>query len=120
MGTVADNDLPDLLASYQAAVMDVLVAKTLAAAREYSTPNICLCGGVACNSYLRTKLTKDATKARRTVLLAPPKFCTDNAAMVGGLAFHYLKHNRIDSLDMPANARLDHHLGTLPFAPKAI
>jgi hypothetical protein len=40
--------------------------------------------------------------------------------MVGGLAFHYLKHNRIDSLDMPANARLDHHLGTLPFAPKAI
>ena len=44
----------------------------------------------------------------------------NNAAMVGGLAFHYLKHNRIDSLDMPANARLDHNLGTLPFAPKAI
>ena len=119
-GTIADSDLPDLLASYQAAVMDVLVAKTLAAAREYSTPNICLCGGVACNSYLRAKLSNDATKARRTVLLAPPKFCTDNAAMVGGLAFHYLKHGRIDSLDMPANARLDHNLGTLPFAPKAI
>jgi Metal-dependent proteases with possible chaperone activity len=120
METIADSDLPDLLASYQAAVMDVLVAKTLAAAREYSTPNICLCGGVACNSYLRAKLSNDATKARRTVLLAPPKFCTDNAAMVGGLAFHYLKHNWIDSLDMPANARLDHNLGTLPFAPKAI
>ena len=119
-GTIADSDLPDLLASYQAAVMDVLVAKTLAAAREYSTPNICLCGGVACNSYLRAKLSNDATKARRTVLLAPPKFCTDNAAMVGGLAFHYLKHGRVDSLDMPANARLDHNLGTLPFAPNAI
>ena len=120
LGTIPDSDLPDLLASYQAAVMDVLVSKTLMAAREFTVHNICLCGGVACNSYLRKKLTDEAAKARRNVLLAPPKFCTDNAAMVGGLAFHYLKTNRIDGLDMPANARLNHNLGTLPFAPQAI
>ena len=52
----------------------------------------------------------------RKLLLAPPKYCTDNAAKVAGLGFHYAKNNLLGTLDMPANARLDHNLGILPFA----
>lgn len=114
--THIDDILPDLLASYQAAVMDVLIMKAIAAASEYNARLICLCGGVACNSYLRQNLQTAAEKARRKLLLAPPKYCTDNAAMVAGLGFHYAKNNLLGSLDMPANARLDHNLGILPFA----
>lgn len=114
--THIDDILPDLLASYQAAVMDVLIMKAIAAASEYNARLICLCGGVACNSYLRQNLQTAAEKARRKLLLAPPKYCTDNAAMVAGLGFHYAKNNLLGTLDMPANARLDHNLGILPFA----
>ena len=116
---VTDELLPDIVASFQAAVMDVLVSKAIHAAKYYSTPLIALCGGVACNSSLREKLSAEAAKCHRQIALAPPKFCTDNAAMVAGLAFHYYKHGHCDSIDMPANARLNHNLGIIPFAPNA-
>ena len=119
LGNVTNDMLPDLLASFQAAVMDVLVSKAGQAARHFNAPLMALCGGVACNSSLREKLAAEAEKSHRMVTIAPPKFCTDNAAMVAGLACHYAAHNRFDSLEMPANARLNHNLGILPFAPNA-
>ena len=111
--------LPDLVASFQAAVVDVLVTKAIQAAQHHHTPIIALCGGVACNSLLRAQLTQAAERHRLRIVLAPPKFCTDNAAMIAGLAYHDCRHGRTDSLDMPANARLNHALGVIPFAPNA-
>ncbi|MBP5641327.1 MAG: hypothetical protein J6X55_17755, partial [Victivallales bacterium] len=116
---ITDDILPDVVASFQAAVMDVLVSKAIHAAKHFRTPLIALCGGVACNSSLREKLSREAAKCNKAIVLAPPKYCTDNAAMVAGLAFHYYKHGHADSLEMPANARLNHELGVIPFAPKA-
>lgn len=114
-----DQQLADVVASYQAAVMDVLVSKAAAAAQEFQTPMICVCGGVACNSTLREKISREAAASGRKIVLAPPKYCTDNAAMVAGLAWHYLRHGISNDLAMATSARLDHDLGILPFAPKA-
>ncbi len=80
----------DLCASFQAAVVDVLVMKTLEAARRHKVRNIVASGGVACNSMLRARLREAAAQKRREVFIAPPALCTDNAAMLGPIAEHYL------------------------------
>src|SRR5260221_7776787 len=75
--------LPDLCASFQEAVVDVLVAKTIRAADATRRRGIAVSGGVSCNSRLREKF-RDACAARGLELrLAEPSLCTDNAAMIG-------------------------------------
>lgn len=114
-----DQELADIVASYQAAVMDVLVAKAIDAARFHHAHMLCLCGGVACNSYLRSHLEEACRKDGRQLLLAPPKYCTDNAAMISALGYHFACRNWWDKLDMPVAARLDDELGVFPFAVDA-
>ena len=111
-----DRELADVCASYQAACMDVLVAKAMDAARCFGARLVCLCGGVACNSYLRAHLAEACADASLKLLLAPPKYCTDNAAMIGGLGWHYLRRGWADGLDAPVAARLPADLGVFPFA----
>ncbi len=115
--TLSDCELADVVASYQRAVMEVLVSKTMLAAKEYKAGLICLCGGVACNSFLRKRMQEEAERSKFELLLAAPDCCTDNAVMVAGLAWHYLKHGISDGLDMPVNARLPEQLGKFPFSP---
>lgn len=117
---LSEQELRDVVASYQAAVMGVLVSKAMAAARETQAKLICLCGGVACNSYLRQKLQEACEKTGRRLILTPPKYCTDNAAMIGGLGYHYLRNGWTDGLDMPVGARLPAELGIFPFARNAV
>lgn len=81
-----DACLPDLCASIQAAIVDVLQKKTLRAAKREGVACITLSGGVACNEALRTGLLAACAKAGIQLRLAPPKLCTDNAAMIGLLA----------------------------------
>ncbi len=114
--TLSDTELHDVVASYQAAVMDVLVTKAMAAAREAGAKTLCLCGGVACNSLLRRLLQEKCQKAGLPLLLAQPKYCTDNAAMIAGAGTHFLAKGRRDALDMPVSARLPQDLGVIPFA----
>ncbi len=116
--TLSDQELADTLASYQESVVDVLVSKTLLAAEEYGAQTVVLCGGVACNSRLRDVMAAAAARERRTVVIAPPKFCTDNAAMIAGLGFHELRAGRAAGLDFSIGARLPEDLGTVPFAPQ--
>ncbi|MBP5300010.1 MAG: tRNA (adenosine(37)-N6)-threonylcarbamoyltransferase complex transferase subunit TsaD [Victivallales bacterium] len=113
---LSERELRDVVASYQAAVMEVLVAKAMHAAQDFRAKLLCLCGGVACNSYLRAHFEEACRLSSRKLLLAPPKYCTDNAAMIAGLGFHYLKNGLQDSLDMPVSARLPATLGKFPFA----
>ena len=51
------------------------------------------------------------------LIIAPPRFCTDNAAMVAGLAYHYLRHGLDSGPELGVNARLGSELGPVPFAP---
>ncbi|MDD4098388.1 MAG: tRNA (adenosine(37)-N6)-threonylcarbamoyltransferase complex transferase subunit TsaD [Lentisphaeria bacterium] len=113
--TLDEAGLADVVASYQEAVMEVLVSKTMAAASEFAAPLVGLCGGVACNSRLRAMMAAETARLGRRLLAAPPKFCTDNAAMVAGLGWHYLRKGMVDDLAMGVEARLDRALGVLPF-----
>ncbi len=78
--------LRDLCAGIQAAIVDVLVTKTVRAARRLSLGCVTASGGVTCNSALRKQLAAACAKSRLKLRLADPTLCTDNAAMIGVLA----------------------------------
>jgi len=87
----------DAAASFQKAVIDVLVAKTVAVAREYRVKQILLAGGVASNKPLRQRLVKDSPIP---VLIPPPVLCTDNAAMIAACGYYRFQAGKIDGLDL--------------------
>jgi N6-L-threonylcarbamoyladenine synthase len=78
--------LRDLCASVQAAIVDVLVTKTIHAARRLRVGCVTASGGVTCNRALRQRLTAACERERLRLLLADKTLCTDNAAMIGILA----------------------------------
>ncbi len=108
-----EQEFYDTVASFQEAVIDVLAKKTLKAAKELKASSIVLAGGVACNGVLRQRL-EDLTPKKIKLFLSPRKFCTDNAAMVAGLAYHHLRLGMIDNLALDAFARLP-QITTVPF-----
>ena len=99
--------LDDICASFQAAVVDVLVKKSLAAASTHGTRQIVFSGGVACNSALRREATSAAVDAGKEAVFAPPRLCTDNAGMLGPIAEHYLQGmTSFDAFDLRASSNL--------------
>jgi len=78
-------------------VIDVLVTKTVAIAKELRVKQILLAGGVAANELLRQWLVKNSPLP---VLIPPPVLCTDNAAMIAACGYYRFKAGRIDSLDL--------------------
>ena len=101
----AESELPDVAASYQEAIVDVLVDKTIKAAEGNQVSRIVVCGGVAANGRLREKFAA-ATAVRKIELFIPPVIlCTDNAAMIAGIGEIMLENGRKDSLDLNAVSR---------------
>jgi N6-L-threonylcarbamoyladenine synthase len=82
----SEQSIRDLCASVQAAIVDVLVTKTIRAAKRLTVRCITASGGVTCNQALRAELDRTCAKAELKLLLAEPKLCTDNAAMIAILA----------------------------------
>jgi N6-L-threonylcarbamoyladenine synthase len=76
------GSIEDLSASFQQAVIEILVGKTLRAARQADRQLVALSGGVSMNRTLREALREACGKAGRGLVAAPPDFCTDNAAMI--------------------------------------
>ena len=89
-GPLAKSDLPDLCASFQAAVVDVLTAKLLKATRQADRRTIAVSGGVSANSALRQSLTRQAQRHGLELHFPPPDLLTDNALMIGYAAAHHL------------------------------
>ncbi|RAL20462.1 tRNA (adenosine(37)-N6)-threonylcarbamoyltransferase complex transferase subunit TsaD [Lujinxingia litoralis] len=83
--------LSDLCASFQEAIVDVLLMKALTACKAHNLTRLVLSGGVACNSRLRTRAAQDCNAQNVELFVAPPTLCTDNAAMLGPIAEHYLR-----------------------------
>jgi N6-L-threonylcarbamoyladenine synthase len=84
----AQRRAADVAASFQAAVVDVLCAKTLRAARDLGVETVALAGGVSANSALRAQLRSRGEAAGLRVLVPPLAYCTDNAAMIAAAAFY--------------------------------
>ncbi len=91
------SSVADGAASFQAAVIDVLVTKTLAVAKQRRVKQILLAGGVASNKLLRSRLVKDSPLP---VLVPQPVLCTDNAAMIAACGYYRLQAGKIDGLDL--------------------
>ena len=97
--------LPDFLASFQIAIMDVLVEKLLAAAQATRARGMALAGGVACNSVLRHRAKIAAAQAGRAFTVPPRTYCTDNAAMIaarGAIDLDAGKHSPLDLIAVPS------------------
>jgi N6-L-threonylcarbamoyladenine synthase len=97
--------MPDIVASYQEAIVDVLVEKTLRAAEINAIGQVAVVGGVAANSRLRSRFQEDAGKKGFRVFIPPPVFCTDNAAMIAVVGHHALNRGRKDPFDLNALSR---------------
>ncbi len=95
----------DIAASFQEAVVDVLVEQTLALAEREGLTAIAVTGGVACNARLRERMQEAAGAAGRRALFPSPAFCSDNAAMIAGQGFHLWRAGALASLDLDALAR---------------
>jgi N6-L-threonylcarbamoyladenine synthase len=80
----------DVCAGFQEAVVDVLVGKTIRAAEDRHVKTVCVAGGVSINRRLREKLGVECARRGLQLLLAPAALCTDNAAMIAGLAYYQL------------------------------
>jgi N6-L-threonylcarbamoyladenine synthase len=99
--------VPDVAASFQEAVVDVLTAKAVRAARERGIETMVLGGGVAANSRLRTLAQERCAAAGITLRVPRPKLCTDNGAMVAALGAHLVAGGAAPSpLDLPADSSM--------------
>jgi len=99
------EELPDMVASYQEAIVDVLVEKTLRAAAKNSISRVVICGGVAANSRLRERFRNDASRSGIDIFIPPPSLCTDNAAMIAVMGGHLLQGGQRDGFDLNAVSR---------------
>jgi N6-L-threonylcarbamoyladenine synthase len=88
--------IEDLAASFQAAVVDVLVDKTLMAADEFNVSEIIVAGGVSANKRLRERMMAES---KRPVHIPPLSLCTDNAAMIAGAGYYHYIQNDFSSPD---------------------
>jgi N6-L-threonylcarbamoyladenine synthase len=96
----------DVAASFQQAVVDVLVAKTERAAVSVGARGVCLAGGVAANGVLRAAITEACAQLGVPAYLPSPAMCTDNAAMIAAAGWWQVEHLGPTALDAGADPNL--------------
>jgi N6-L-threonylcarbamoyladenine synthase len=98
--------VPDIAASFQEAVVDMLITPTVSAAVAHKVNRIVLAGGVAANSRLREKINESAAAKNLQVYFPSAKFCTDNAAMIALTGHHWISRGRRNDFTLNADAGL--------------
>jgi len=97
--------IADIAASFQAAVVDILIDKVVAAAAHVGVKSVVLAGGVARNNNLRCKLKKMMAKEGIDIYIPNPEFCTDNGAMIAVAGYHKIIKGEKDDLTLDARSR---------------
>jgi len=98
-------NIPDLCASFQKTVSEVLVSKSIRAIKEYNAKMFIIAGGVAANKGLRARISEKITDVE--VLVPEFKYCTDNAAMIGIAGYHlYKKTHKTDDMTLNGSSRV--------------
>ncbi|MCE5198634.1 MAG: tRNA (adenosine(37)-N6)-threonylcarbamoyltransferase complex transferase subunit TsaD [Armatimonadota bacterium] len=103
-GIEAKPPLPDLAASFQQAVVDVLVENTFRAAQERGVKQVLMAGGVAANSGLQSAMKARGQELGIAVSAPPPILCTDNAAMAAAAAYFAYERGETSGLDLDSFA----------------
>ncbi len=101
---MSEQEIADIAASFQQAVIDVLVAKTKRGIEKINAKTVLLGGGVAANTALREGLAGMCEAESKKLLVAPRSLCTDNAVMVASLAYHKYKAGIFADLTLEAKA----------------
>jgi N6-L-threonylcarbamoyladenine synthase len=96
----------DVCASFQAAVVDVLINKLLTAAKKYNVKDVTVSGGVSANSELRRRLEIESKINHLNLFVPKHDFCTDNGAMVAAAGYERLRHGFESSLELTAEPNL--------------
>jgi N6-L-threonylcarbamoyladenine synthase len=104
---LTESNVCDLVASFQKAIVDVLVRKTVSAAKEAGVDRVLVSGGVAANSRLREELVKKGEENNIRVYIPSLYLCMDNAAMVGCLGYFKYLRGLIDDLEVDVSSKSD-------------
>ncbi len=99
-----EENAAEMAHAFQERALEILVRRVYAASREFGIPRIVVAGGVAANGRLREMLA-EARSEGEEVIVASPVLCTDNAAMVAGIAYHYFRRGLYSPLDIDVHAR---------------
>ena len=98
------KEIADIAASFQQAVVEVLVKKTMLASKKIRAKTIIMGGGVAASSALREQMQDVCDQRRLKLMVAPRKYCTDNAVMIASLAYHKYKAGMFADLSLEAKS----------------
>jgi len=104
--TIDDSTINHVLASFQEAICDVLVSKTIRAARLANVERVVVGGGVAANGRLREAFLERSRQEGLEVMISSPEFCTDNGAMVASLASFHAAAGMYSGLDIKGYSRM--------------
>jgi len=99
-----DDDVAEVVYGFQERALEILVRRVFAASKRLGVGTIVVAGGVAANSRLRALL--DESRTGEEILIPSPALCTDNAAMVAGIGFHYFKRREFSPLSVDVSARI--------------
>lgn len=99
------ENLPDICASVQNAIVNILLKKLEAAVHETGIKTVCLAGGVSANSYLRKRFMETAGRNKWNYHIPEFQYCTDNAAMIAITAYHQFLEGNFSSFETTVSAR---------------